>query len=62
MKGQPSTPNLRDQSMAPTWYLNMVPIHVSCSIPEEAVGDEAVGVHTVDEWKCSLEYNEEKQS
>lgn len=32
----------------------MVPIHVSCGIPEQAVGDEAMGVHTVDERECSL--------
>lgn len=40
--------------MAPTGHLNMVPIHVSRGVPEEAVGDEAVGVHAVDEWKGSL--------
>ena len=39
---------------APTWHLNMVPIHVSRGVPEQAVGDEAVGVHAVDEWKGSL--------
>lgn len=32
----------------------MVPIHVSCGIPEEAVGDEAMGVHAVDERKRGL--------
>lgn len=32
----------------------MVPIHVSRGISEEAVGDEAVGVHAVDERKRSL--------
>ena len=32
----------------------MVPIHVSSGVPEQAVGDEAVGVHAVDEWKGSL--------
>lgn len=40
--------------MAPTWHLNVVSIHVSRGIPEQAVGDEAVGVHAVDEGKRSL--------
>lgn len=43
--------------MAPTWHLNMVPIHVSRGVPKEAVGDEAMGVHTVDERKRSLGYD-----
>ena len=52
-KCQPS-PKPQGPTMAPTWHLNMVPIHVSRGVPEQAVGDEAVGVHAVDEWKGSL--------
>lgn len=33
----------------------MVAFHVSGGVPEQTVGDEAMGVHTVDEWKCSLQ-------
>lgn len=47
-------PNPRGPPTAPTWHLDMVPIHISCGVPEEAVGDEAVGVHAVDERKRSL--------
>ena len=48
------SPKSQRPTMAPTRHLNMVPIHVSSGVPEQAVGDEAVGVHAVDEWKGSL--------
>lgn len=33
----------------------MVSLHVSGGVPEQTVRDEAVGVHTINEWKCSLQ-------
>lgn len=41
--------------MIPTWHLHMMSLHVSGGIPEQTVRDEAVGVHTINEWKCSLQ-------
>lgn len=40
----------------------MVSFHVSGGIPEQTVGDEAVGVHTINEWKCSLQGRREGEA
>lgn len=41
--------------MIPLWHLHMVSLHISGGVPEQTVRDEAVGVHTINEWKCSLQ-------
>lgn len=50
------TPNpCQRPTVIPTWYLHMMSLHVSGGVPEQTVRNEAVGIHTINEWKCSLQ-------
>lgn len=42
-------------TVIPTWYLHMMPLHISGGIPEQTVRNEAMGIHAINEWKCGLQ-------